>query len=64
MIDGELRITMADCLKCGHCVSGIRNWFSARDLDFRQFVRQGISVKDFTAEPDAYANKIVEQIHG
>jgi len=56
-----MTITMTDCRAAGHCVRGIRDWFLARDLDFRDFLRNGISADIMLSFGDAQANNIVSR---
>ena len=37
------RITMAELRDTGHCARGIRRWFNTHGLDFRAFMREGIT---------------------
>ncbi len=54
-------ITITDCRRAGHCSRGIKNWFDERGLDFKKFLREGISVDEFLATNDGYANEIVRR---
>lgn len=54
------RITISDVRRAGHCVSGARDWFERHGLDFRDFVKNGISEDDFLASGDALAAAVVE----
>jgi|OM-RGC.v1.035602862 hypothetical protein len=56
----EERITIHDCRQVGHCVAGVRKWFHAHDLDFRQFMREGIDAQTFIARGDGLSLQIVE----
>lgn len=55
----DFTITMGDCMSAGHCVRGIRQWFSHYELDFRLFVKQGISGHIFLSTRDGHAIQIV-----
>lgn len=59
MSDPEI-VTVADIRKAGHCVSGARRWFAAYGLDFRTFLKNGISVEEFLGTGDTLAEKVVE----
>lgn len=52
-------ITIEDIRRAGHCVSGTRAWFSRQNLDFRDFLKNGISAEKFLATGCAYAERIV-----
>ncbi len=54
-----LRITVSDTRLAGHCVSGVREWFKAYNLDFRDFIKNGIDAEEFLATGDALAERIV-----
>lgn len=51
-------------LRRHHCVSGIRRWFKANGLDFRAFMRDGISADDMRATGDAMGIDAVEKVLG
>ncbi len=55
-----LIITINDTRLAGHCVSGVKAWFEDYGLDFRTFIREGISAEKFLATGDALAVRIVE----
>lgn len=59
MTDG--RVTLRDVLDAGYCASGAREWFRANGLDFRTFVREGISREDFLATGCHLAQDIVKK---
>lgn len=56
-----LRISITDIRSAGHCVAGARDWFVTRDLDFRAFLRDGISARDFLASGDEQAEQVVQR---
>lgn len=55
------RITITDIRRCGHCPSGIRRWFESYDLDFRDFLKNGISEEDLLATGDGLAQQVVDR---
>lgn len=62
-------ITIQDARNAGYCVAGIRNRFKEYGLDFRQFVKYGITEADLRATgDDAIADKLImskiENNHG
>lgn len=61
-------ITITDIRRAGHCAIGIRRWFESRGLDFRAFLRDGITVELFLATGDGMAAEVVrrtrERKHG
>lgn len=54
-----LIITMTDCQKAGHCAPGVRRWFHTYDLDFRAFMKDGISAKGMLATGDGQGRQVV-----
>lgn len=55
---------MTDCRRAGHCPSGIRAWFVERDLNFRDFIKNGIDVDTLLSTGDALANQVVARTFG
>lgn len=60
----EGRIGIDDVRRSGHCVTGTRTWFERHGLDFRDFLKNGISEADFLASGDAIAAEIVARKRG
>lgn len=58
-----MRITINDVRRAGHCVKGAREWFERHDLDFVEFLRNGIDETEFLASGDALAIHVVEIAH-
>lgn len=58
-VDPNLRITIDDARAAGHCPSGVRNWFLEHNLNFREFLKEGIDAKTFLADGDALAEQVV-----
>lgn len=56
---GRNIITVTDCRRAGHCAVGIKNWFEEKGLDFRKFLKEGITEEEFLKTNDGYANEIV-----
>lgn len=56
-----MQITITDIRLAGHCVSGARDWFRAYDLDFRDFIRNGIDSEVLLATGDAMAVQVIER---
>jgi hypothetical protein len=53
-------IRMSDLTACGHCAIGSRRWFENNNLDFRDFLKNGISEEKFIATGDGLAAQVVE----
>lgn len=58
-VDPKLRITIDDVRAAGHCPAGTRNWFLEHNLDFRDFLKNGIDAKTFLVDGDALAEQVV-----
>jgi hypothetical protein len=58
------RITIDDVRQAGHCVAGARDWFGRHGLDFRDFIRNGITEERFLAAGDALAVEVVRAKRG
>lgn len=56
----NLRITVTDTRLADHCVRGVKEWFEHYNLDFRDFLKNGIDAETFLATGDALAARIVE----
>jgi hypothetical protein len=54
-------ITINDVRQAGHCVAGAKRWFGLHDLDWQNFLQEGISEADFLATGDALAADIVKR---
>lgn len=60
MITDDTIITANDVHLAGHCiVPGLRGWCADNNLDFRKFIREGYSVKEFLATGDELAARVV-----
>lgn len=64
VLDGQdvsgLTITIGDVMAAGHCVRGAKRWFDVeKGLDFKLFLKQGISAYEFLSTRDAHAVGIV-----
>lgn len=55
----EDRITITDVRRAGHCAAGVRVWFEGHGLDFRTFLKDGISVEDLLSMKDGVADEVV-----
>jgi len=57
----DLIITMDDCIKAGHCPTGVRRWFHDHNLDFARFMKHGIPAEQMLATGDAQGQQVVER---
>lgn len=54
-------IWIDDIRLSGHCVKGARSWFEQHNLDFRDFIKNGIPADQLIAAGDALAVRVVER---
>lgn len=57
-IPEDLIITIQDLRDAGHCVAGSRHWFAANELDFKDFLVNGMPATKFAAI-DALSEEVV-----
>jgi len=55
----EIIITMADITRAGICARGAKGWFADNGLDFRDFLKNGISATQMLAVGDAHGALVV-----
>lgn len=55
----DLRITLDDVLKAGHCVRGAKAWFVAQGFDWRDVVKNGVAESDLLATGDGLAERVI-----
>lgn len=58
--DHTLRITIDHVRAAGLCVNGSRSWFARHGLDFRSFLREGLTAEALLATGDAMALRVVQ----
>lgn len=54
------RITLSDLRVGGYCVDGSRRWFEAQQLDFRDFIRNGIDVETVRPIDDPIVRRCIQ----
>lgn len=54
-------ITITDIREAGHCVAGARTWFKAYDLDFREFLKNGLDSEVLLATGDGLAEQVIQR---
>lgn len=54
-----MRVTISDVRATGHCVLGIRQWFENHNLNFPDFMRNGIDSETLLATNDGLARRVV-----
>lgn len=57
-------VTIADVRKAGYCVKGSREAARLRGIDFRDFLKNGIPVKDLEDKDDAMIQHILRVKRG
>lgn len=58
--DLNFNVTVSHCIRAGYCIRrGVKPWCESNGLDFRKFVREGISAEKFWATGDARARRVV-----
>lgn len=55
-------ITIDDVRRTGHCVRGIKTWAKTRQLDFADFLKNGIAESILIETGDAIALDIVAKV--
>lgn len=55
-------IKIQDFRDSGYCVSGIREWFDSRNLDFKRFLREGISKEEILPHADEFVMKTIQRL--
>ncbi len=58
-----IRFTVAECRSWGYCLEGQKRWCAAQGVDFRDFLRNGMSLaKARTFEDDAVAEDVIRRV--
>jgi hypothetical protein len=60
----DLIITMNDISRAGHCARGTKAFFRENELDFRDFLKNGIAASELAATGDARAFQVIERTLG
>lgn len=60
----DLIITMKDVRAAKMCASGARSFFQKHNLDWKDFLENGIAAKTVTKTNDAMALRVVEVARG
>ena len=63
-----MRVTIADCRAAGLCVLGVKKWFDANKLDFRDFLQHGMMASELLAVDPVLPNRAIpaarKRVHG
>lgn len=60
----HVRTTKGFSRRVGLCARGTRAWFKKYNLDYSDFLKNGIDEESLLATRDAFAVAVVEQAHG
>lgn len=60
----DVRLTTGFSRRVGLCARGTRAWFAKYNLDYSDFLKNGIAEEALLATGDAFAVAVVEQAHG
>jgi len=55
-------ITIHDCRDLGFCLTGSKQSIEGMGLNFKQFMKAGISVREAIALDNALVNRLIEQV--
>lgn len=58
-----MKITINHVRKAGHCSKGARSWFERHDLDFKEFIRNGMNEEVLIVKGDALILRVIELAH-
>jgi len=58
------KITANDAFEFGYCAKGQRDFFKKNNLDYKDFVRNGISSEELLSLNDELVKKLVEYVNG
>lgn len=56
---GPETVTIEDCRRAGHCVRGVKAWCEQHQVDFRDFLKNGMSVEKALSFHDGFSDQIV-----
>ena len=57
-------ITVSDLRASKICLVGARGWWHRRNLDWHDFLKNGIIHETLLEQNDAQADRVVEEAHG
>jgi arsenate reductase-like glutaredoxin family protein len=53
------KITITDVRRAGHCVKGAKTWFERNGLDFKVFLKEGMTEEELLATGDGLAQDVI-----
>lgn len=57
--DGAFIVRIEHCRALGLCVNGVRSWFTVRELDWRDFLVNGITVDRLREHGDGLSENVI-----
>lgn len=54
------RIYSKDLRDCGMCMNGARTFFKQNELNFKEFLREGVEIKKIKEIDDVMAKRVIE----
>jgi len=55
-------MTLREIRESGHCVRGIRTWFNSHGFDFKDVVKNGVSIEAVLNTDDEIARQVVKKV--
>lgn len=55
----EDRVTIDDCRRAGHCVSGVKAWVAEMGISFRDLMKDGIPIETVASKNNGYGDQVV-----
>lgn len=59
-----MRIYIRNLRQSKICLAGARSWWKKNNLDWKDFLENGIDEKELLATGDAHARRVVDEAHG
>lgn len=58
----EPKMTINEIRRSGHCSIGIRRWFEDKGYDFKQVLKEGVTLQEIADMNDGFGNQVVERV--
>lgn len=59
-----MRATHVQAKELGYCNAGLRRWFVGRDITYREFVLNGVTIEWLLAQNDLMATRLAQHATG
>jgi hypothetical protein len=59
-----MKITIRNTAGCKYCSKGVREFFKKYNLDYNEFVKNGVEEEVLLGTGDSMAKRVVEFAHG